>query len=550
LGLRNSGVTSGNYGGSTQIPVLAVDAFGRITSASNVAVSTTINLAANNGSGSVSGGGTLTVIGNTGISTTTTGSTIYIDNTGVTSLSTGSTSRVTVSSATGASTIDLAAVPSILGGSYSYPAMTVDSYGRVTLISNQSPVVSFSGGSTGLTPSSATNGAITLGGTLGIGNGGTNNTTYTPGQIIYYDGSKLNSLANTGVVAGTYGNTTTIPSITVDAYGRITAVSNNSTSSGSTISIVTNVDRFTGTGSTTIFTLANAPFNANNTLININGVTQQKSTYTVSGTTLTFSTAPFNGDSIEVSYSYNLPPSQLTGVVTNVDSFTGNGALSSFVLSNTPISANNLTININGATQQKSTYTLTGNTIFLSEAPRSGSTIEASYFFNTTVAFTSLTPTLSSVSLAYSSQGNSIAYANTARTSNLIDLFSTLAFRSAIYDVQVTNGSGYQMSKLIVVQSDSDASVMEFGTVSTYPPSLGTFTANVAFNSSLNTNVAQLFFNPNYAGNTTVVINRTTIANTGSSSLIQLGQSYDLNSLSIGSIDLNTLVNEPIDLNF
>jgi hypothetical protein len=38
LALLNSGVSAATYGGGTNIPVLAVDAYGRITSASNVAV--------------------------------------------------------------------------------------------------------------------------------------------------------------------------------------------------------------------------------------------------------------------------------------------------------------------------------------------------------------------------------------------------------------------------------------------------------------------------------------------------------------------------------
>jgi hypothetical protein len=102
----------------------------------------------------------------------------------------------------------------------------------------------------------------------------------------------------------------------------------------------------------------------------------------------------------------------------------------------------------------------------------------------------------------------------------------------------------------MVVQSDSDAVVSEYSTVSTYLSSLGSFTANVAFNGTLNTNVVQLYFNPNYSGNSTVIINRTTIANTGISSALTLGQTYDLNTISLSTIDLNTYVNEPIDLTF
>ena len=58
--------------------------------------------------------------------------------------------------------------------------------------------------------------------------------------------------------------------------------------------------QFTGDGSTTAFTLNAAPGSENNTQVFINGVYQQKTDYTVSGTTLTFDTAPSDGDIIEV----------------------------------------------------------------------------------------------------------------------------------------------------------------------------------------------------------------------------------------------------------
>jgi hypothetical protein len=61
------------------------------------------------------------------------------------------------------------------------------------------------------------------------------------------------------------------------------------------------VDVFSGNNSTVAFTLSGDPGSKNNTLVEVSGVYQQKSTYTVSGTTLTFSTAPPTGTSnIEV----------------------------------------------------------------------------------------------------------------------------------------------------------------------------------------------------------------------------------------------------------
>lgn len=63
------------------------------------------------------------------------------------------------------------------------------------------------------------------------------------------------------------------------------------------------VDDFTGNGSTTVFTLSGSPLTENATFVFINGVYQQKNTYTVVGTTLTFSTAPPNTSTIEVVYT-------------------------------------------------------------------------------------------------------------------------------------------------------------------------------------------------------------------------------------------------------
>jgi hypothetical protein len=59
-------------------------------------------------------------------------------------------------------------------------------------------------------------------------------------------------------------------------------------------------DNFTGNGATTDFTLANSVNNEIKTLVFLNGVYQFKDTYSVSGTTLSFDTAPANGTLIEV----------------------------------------------------------------------------------------------------------------------------------------------------------------------------------------------------------------------------------------------------------
>jgi len=60
------------------------------------------------------------------------------------------------------------------------------------------------------------------------------------------------------------------------------------------------VDELTGNGSATGFTMGADPGLETNTQVYLNGVYQEKATYSISGTTLTFSTAPANATSIEV----------------------------------------------------------------------------------------------------------------------------------------------------------------------------------------------------------------------------------------------------------
>jgi hypothetical protein len=63
------------------------------------------------------------------------------------------------------------------------------------------------------------------------------------------------------------------------------------------------IDNFTGTGSQTTFTLSAASLGENYTLVYINGVYQNKNTYSVSGTSVIFSTAPPLTSLIEVMYN-------------------------------------------------------------------------------------------------------------------------------------------------------------------------------------------------------------------------------------------------------
>ena len=91
------------------------------------------------------------------------------------------------------------------------------------------------------------------------------------------------------------------------------------------------VDAFSGNNSTVAFTLSGDPGSENNTQVYVSGVYQEKDTYSVSGTTLTFSTAPPTGTSnIEVVWTAPLAigtPSDGTVTTAKLASTTGSGAV-------------------------------------------------------------------------------------------------------------------------------------------------------------------------------------------------------------------------------
>jgi len=85
-----------------------------------------------------------------------------------------------------------------------------NSSGVVTLFGSSGDVSTISFGTTGLTPSAATGGAITVAGTLVAANGGTGQSSYTSGDLLYATGatalSKL-AIGSNGQVLGVSGGT-------------------------------------------------------------------------------------------------------------------------------------------------------------------------------------------------------------------------------------------------------------------------------------------------------------------------------------------------------
>jgi hypothetical protein len=96
------------------------------------------------------------------------------------------------------------------GNAATVPVVTTDAYGRVSGVTNTAIAIDTS--------------AITSG-TLGFSRGGTGATSYTTGGLIVSDGSKLVTIANnTYTQTGTLTTANTVTAISIDDYGRTTAL--------------------------------------------------------------------------------------------------------------------------------------------------------------------------------------------------------------------------------------------------------------------------------------------------------------------------------------
>jgi hypothetical protein len=132
-------------------------------------------------------------------------------------------------------------------------------------------------------------------------------------------------------------------------------------------------DIFAGDGSDTTFTLSQSIENENDLFVFIDGVFQAHNSYSVSGTTLTFSTAPANGRVI-TAYSVK---SAVSGNNVTISTMDGDGSDTTLTLAADPVNENNVQVYIDGVYQNKDTFAVSGTTLTFSAAPPNGTKVEA-----------------------------------------------------------------------------------------------------------------------------------------------------------------------------
>lgn len=139
-------------------------------------------------------------------------------------------------------------------------------------------------------------------------------------------------------------------------------------------------DVFTGDNSTTAFTLSETPANASGVMVFVDGLLQKASTnYSLSGSTITFTTAPDTDAEIEVKH-LTIRGVQRRSTDFQYDSFTGNGSATTFTLSTSGATTNSAFIFYNGVALKPTTdYSISGTTLTLTFAPANNTDIMARY---------------------------------------------------------------------------------------------------------------------------------------------------------------------------
>ena len=198
----------------------------------------------------------------------------------------------------------------------------------------------------------------------------------TAGQVLQTDGSGNLTFASSG---GTFLTLSDSPSSFSGQGGKIVQVNAaaNALEFGAAVTGQSSRDTFTGDGATTNFTLTQAYAGQNDVLVFVDGVIQYPGTnFTISGSTLAFTSAPSNTGRIEVlgttPVASTVTPGDGTVTASKLaassytrDTFTGNGSTTTYNLTGDPGSENGSLVFIGGVIQDPGTHysmNLTGAT--------------------------------------------------------------------------------------------------------------------------------------------------------------------------------------------
>lgn len=298
--------------------------------------------------------------------------------------------------------------------------------------------------------------------------------------------TNLGSISNVKITGGLAGYT-----IVTDGTGNLTW--NASTGGGGSgfTSIVK--DTFTGTGSQTTFNLTSTPSSADAVQVVINGMVQLETVYTVSGSSVIFSTAPFNGQKIEIT----------TYGVTAITASSGQVA---FAENNNFAGSNSFTFNSSTNTLSVTNVTSTNNV-----SAGNIKTDNILYANGSPYVFTT-SPAGSNTQIQFNDSNTFAASANLTfnKTTNTLSTYNVVAANS----LTVTNGTIVLDTGTIAVSSgaagifNSGVSNINLGLVANI--TMGSATGNVTVQGNLSVansaTITNLKVNDFYSNRTPITV--------------------------------------------
>ena len=219
----------------------------------------------------------------------------------------------------------------------------------------------------------------------------------------------------------------------------------------------------TSNASTTAFTLSVTPPSEDNLIVFLEGVYQNKNSYSLSGTTLTLDSAPASGAEVVVHIIQN----GVVGAGHTVDEFTGDGSDTTFTLSVAPMNENNTFVYLDGVYQEKSVYSVSGTTLTFATAPVSGHSIEV------------VTPQVTEINQPATDSINAIGMFDdttmmgstvtsttmTTTSATTIATHAAATYRTVKYLVQLTQGTDYHSTEINLIHDGSTVYITEYGTL-------------------------------------------------------------------------------------
>jgi|694.fasta_scaffold32903_3 hypothetical protein len=229
-------------------------------------------------------------------------------------------------------------------------------------------------------------------------------------------------------------------------------------SSGGTVVVR---DNFTGDGNTVNFTLSTEPEDQTHTLVFVDLVFQSETAYSISGSTLTFGTAPDNGANVDV-YIYG---GGVGSTVVTSDVFTGTGACTSYQLTQTATTSRTF-IYLDGVAQRPEyDYQVSGTTLSFNVAPANATVIEA----RTLSAFDTVDINVAPVSL-YSDKFTGTGSCTQFTLSQTGTTDSTFVFLNGVSQKPGTDFTvgGVSNTTLTLTSPPANGSVLEVRTVGAF----------------------------------------------------------------------------------